>query len=57
MTVTMAMASSERIKNAEMRMANPYPTFLMRRFIIMGKITPPREEPVLVEKCTDDWPL
>src|SRR2546421_12750691 len=48
LTVRFAKTSSARIKNAEMRIAQPNPTSLFKWLTMMGRITPPRLDPAAV---------
>lgn len=45
-TVKIAMICRPRIINAAVLMVHPYPTLGIMRPIMMGKITPPSDEPV-----------
>ena len=46
LTVKIAISCRNRIKNAAERIAQGYPADLISRFIMIGKIMPPIEEPV-----------
>lgn len=45
-TVKFAMTSRPRMRKAQMRIDQPKPTCLMRRPTMMGKMTPPKLDPV-----------
>jgi hypothetical protein len=45
LTVKLAKRRSDSMRNAQMRIVQPNPTSGMRWTTIMGRITPPRDEP------------
>jgi len=45
LTVKLAKRRSDNMRNAQMRIVQPNPTSGMRWKTIMGRITPPRDEP------------
>lgn len=44
-TVKLAKIKSANIRKAQMRIAQPKPTSGIRRMTMMGRMTPPREDP------------